>query len=287
MIRMISEDGSLFMMAADTTEIVKRAQEIHNTTNVCTAALGRLLTGAAFMGQLLKGKDSTVTLVASGKGPCGNVTAVADSLGNVRGYIAQPRVELPLNSKGKLDVGRAVGTDGFLYVVKNLGMGEPYSGQVPLVSGEIAEDITSYFASSEQTPTVCALGVLTSPSEQVLVSGGFLIQLLPTADDETISAVERCISNIRPVTTMLSEGLSLEEICQSVLSELSLQSLGEYEIDYRCNCSRERVEKALLASGREALAEMAEDEKTVASCDYCGTSYVFTQEEIKRLAAIN
>ena len=283
LIRTISADGSLFMMAADTTAIVSEAQKIHHTTKVCTAALGRLLTGATFMGHLLKGRDASVTLRINGGGPAGSVIAVGDSDGCVRGYVQNGDADLPLNSKGKLDVGGVIGTDGFLTVMKDLGVGEPYIGQVPIVSGEIAEDITSYFATSEQTPTVCALGVLVNRDKSVAVAGGYLIQLLPTADDSVIDMVERCISKAEPVTTMLANGLTPEQICRTVLSEAELEVLGEYDTAYRCNCSRERVEKALIASGRESLEEMANDEITEVSCHFCPTKYTFTPDEIRKL----
>jgi molecular chaperone Hsp33 len=284
LIRTISSDGSLFMMAADTTNIVSEAQKIHHTTKVCTAALGRLLTVATFMGHMLKGEDASVTLRINGGGPAGSVIAVGDSSGNVRGYIQNGDTDMPLNEKGKLDVGGAIGKDGFLTVIKDLGVGEPYVGQVPIVSGEIAEDITSYYATSEQTPTVCALGVLVNRDKSVACAGGFLIQLLPTADEEMISAVERSIEKIEPITTMLAKNMSLEEICRTVLSEIEIEVIGEYDIEYRCNCNRERVEKALLTSGREALLEMAEDPVTEVSCHFCNKKYKFSPEEVRKLA---
>lgn len=283
LIRTISEDGSLFMMATDSTAIVSSAQKIHHTTKVCTAALGRLLTGASFMGHLLKGRDASVTLRINGGGPAGSVIAVADPDGCVRGYVQNGDADLPLNKKGKLDVGGAVGTDGFLTVMRDLGVGEPYVGQVPIVSGEIAEDITSYYAVSEQTPTVCALGVLVNPDKSVAVAGGYLIQLLPTADDSVIDAVERCINAAEPVTTMLAKGMTPEDICRAVLPEIKLDVLGEYDTSYRCNCNRERVEKALIASGRESLEEMANDPVTEVSCHFCPAKYRFTPDEIRKL----
>ena len=216
LVRMISSDGTLTVMAADTTDIVERAQAIHSTTNVTTAALGRLLTAASFMGAVLKGENDSVTLRLNGDGPAGSVIAASDSSANVRGYISDASVTLPLNDKGKLDVSGAVGTNGTLTVMKDLGLKEPYIGQVPIVSGEIAEDITNYYAVSEQTPTVCALGVLVSKeNSDVLTAGGFIIQLLPTAEDDTIDRVEKCLEKIEPVTTMLLKGLTPEEICRT------------------------------------------------------------------------
>lgn len=283
-VRCISQFGDLTIMAVNSTDMVERAHEIHDTSKVASAALGRLLTAASMMGAVLKGKDSSVTLRMNGGGPVGSVIAVSDSEGNVRGYIGDASVELPLNAKGKLDVAGAIGTDGFVTVIKDLGMKEPYIGQTPILTGEVAEDITSYFASSEQTPTVCALGVLVnSDTKEIITAGGFIIQLLPTAMEDTIEKVERCIKDIKPVTTMLTEGLSPEEICKKVLPEFQLDVLDEAEVAYKCTCTKERVEKALISTGVEALEEMAEDEKTELSCNFCDKKYVFTSEEIKKI----
>lgn len=283
-VRCISQMGDLTVMAVDTTDIVQRAHEIHSTSKVASAALGRLLTAASMMGDVLKGEDSSVTLRINGGGPVGSVIAVSDSMGNVRGYIGDANVELPLNSKGKLDVAGAVGTDGFVTVIKDLGMKEPYIGQTPIVTGEIAEDMTSYFASSEQTPTVCALGVLVnSETKDIIKAGGFIIQLLPTAMEDTIEKVERCIKDVPPVTTMLTDGLSVEEICRKVLPEFQLDVLDSQEVEYKCTCTKDRVEKALISTGVEALEEMAEDEETEISCNFCDKKFIFTSDEIKAI----
>ena len=271
------------MMAADTSDIVAKAQYIHNTSAVCSAALGRLLTGASFMGQTLKADNASVTLRINGGGAAGSVIAVSDSKGNVRGYIANPDIVLPLNNKGKLDVGKAVGTDGFLSVMRDTPGAEPYVGQVPIVSGEIAEDITSYYAVSEQTPTVCALGVLVNPDRSIALAGGYLIQLLPFTDDETINTVESCIEKAKSVTSMLREGMTPLDICRRVLPDSDMQLLDETEIDYVCPCSKDRVKQALISSGKQGLAEMAEDEITRAVCHFCNTEYTFTSAEIKKL----
>jgi len=283
-VRCITDDGCVFVLAADTTDISETSRQIHNTSKVCTAALGRALTGASFMGILLKGQDSSVTLRFNGGGPAGSVIAVADSDGNVRGYVMNPDVNLPLNEKGKLDVGGAVGTDGFLTVIKDIGMKEPFVGQIPLVSGEIAEDLTSYYAISEQVPSVCALGVLVNPDLTVAVSGGFLIQLLPTADDTIIDKVERGLQGLPSVTSMLAEGLTPEEICKKVLPEFNVEVLDTAECEYKCNCSRERVEQALISVGREELLDMANDEVTEVKCHFCPEVYKFTADDIKELA---
>lgn len=284
LVRMISIDGTLTVMAADTTDIVSEMQKIHNTSKVCSAALGRTLTAASLMGSALKGRDDTVTVRFNGNGKAGSVIAVSDSQGNVRGCIGEPRVDLPLNSKGKLDVASAIGTDGFLTVIKDLGLKEPYIGQVQIVTGEVAEDITSYFAISEQIPTVCGLGVLVNPeTEEILCSGGFIIQLLPTATEDTIAKVEKCIEKIEPVTTMLAKGMTPEEICRTVLDSFELDMLDTANPVYRCNCSRQRVEAALISTGEQALREMAEDEQTEVTCHFCNKKYVFTPEEIMKL----
>ena len=283
LIRCISDDGTLTIMAADTTDAVNRAQEIHKTSAVNSAALGRLLTAACLMGSALKGADDSVTLRINGNGPAGTILAVSDSRGNVRGYVTNPVVELPLNGKGKLDVAGSVGRDGFLTVIKDLGLKEPYVGQVPIVSGEIAEDITSYFATSEQIPTVCALGVLVNPDLTIRRAGGFIIQLLPTADETVIDKVEKCISGIEPMTAMLDNGLDPETICRTVLPEFKLDVLDSAEPEYRCDCSRERVSRALISMGRDELEKLKEDEKTEVCCQFCDKKYEFSPTDINRL----
>lgn len=284
LVRMISDDGQLIMMAVDSTNIVTEMHSIHGTSKVCSAALGRLLTAASLMGSSLKGKDDSLTVKINGNGPCGTVLAVSDSSGNVRGYIGDANIKLPLNDKGKLDVRGAVGTDGMLTVIKDLGLKEPYIGQVPIVSGEIAEDITSYFAISEQTPTVCALGVLVDPdTENIICSGGFIIQLLPTALDDTIDKIEKDLESIKPVTTYLFEGKTPEEICREVLPSFTLEKLDDAQVDYRCTCSKDRVTKALIATGKDGLSEMAQDETTEVVCNFCNKKYRFSREEILSL----
>ncbi len=284
LVRMISEDGTLYVLAVNSTEMVQEMQNIHNTSKVCSAALGRLITGASMMGVLLKGDKDTLTLKISGGGPASPVVAVANSKGQVKGYVGDSRVNLPLNNKGKLDVSGAVGKDGFLTVIKDLGLKEPYCAQTPIISGEIAEDITAYYATSEQTPTVCALGVLVDPqTENVLLAGGFLIQLLPTAGEDTISLVEKSLDGIKPVTTMLAEGLTPEEICKTVLSEFPMQLLDTQNVEYKCDCSTERVTRALIGAGEEGLREMAEDEQTEVCCHFCNKKYVFSREKILKL----
>lgn len=283
LIRCISKMGDLTVMAADTTDIVNRAADIHKTSAVTSAALGRLLTAASLMGSALKGKDDSITVKLNGNGPAGTVLAVSDSSGNVRGYVQNPVVELPLNKIGKLDVSGAVGTDGFVTVVKDLGLKDPYVGQTPIVSGEIAEDITAYFAQSEQIPTVCALGVLVNPDLTIKAAGGFIIQLLPTATNETIDLVEKGLEGIEPISAMIDKSMTPEEICRHVLRYFELDVLDESNPVYKCYCSRERTEKALISVGKQGLSEMAEDETTEVCCQFCDKKYRFSREEIKAL----
>ena len=285
LIRCITSDGCVTAMAVDSTDIVNKAVELHQTSAVVSAALGRLLTAASMMGNMLKGERDSITLRIDGDGPIGAVVAVADSNGNVKGYAVNNVVEIPLNAKGKLDVGGAVG-QGNLYVLKDLGMKEPYNGVIPLVSGEIAEDITAYYAESEQIPTVCALGVLVNPDLSIKAAGGYIIQLLPTADDTVISKVENSIAGVKPVTTLMSEGMSIEDIVRDALSEFDVEVLDETEAEYRCDCSRERTERVLKAIGKEELEKLADEQKiTEVSCHFCGKKYKFTADEVRKLAS--
>ncbi len=283
LVRSISHDGTVIMMASDTTDIVSVAQKLHGTSKVTSAALGRLMTGASFMGQMMKEEKGSITLRINGGGPCGSVIAVADSLGNVKGYVMDPTVELPLKENGKLDVSGAVGTDGYLTVMKDFGVGDPYTGQVHIATGEIAEDITAYYAISEQTPTVCALGVLVNPDKSIACAGGFLIQLLPAADDDTITLVEECLKNLKPVTSMLAAGMAPEDICRGVLQPFEMEILDEFDIAFKCDCSRKKVEKALVSAGFEELEDMSKDPVTSVSCQFCTSKYDFTSEDIRRI----
>ena len=280
LVRCISDDGTLLIMACDTTDMVQESFEIHSTSKVCTAALGRLLTASAMMGSMLKGDKDTLTLKINGGGPAGSLIAVADSHCHVKGYVVDGSVELPLNSKGKLDVGGAVGTNGFVTVIKDLGLKEPFVGQVPIVSGEIAEDITAYFATSEQTPSVCGLGVLVAQDKSVIKAGGFLIQLLPTAFDDVIDKVEKDIQNIDSVTKMLVDGMSPEEICKAVLPSFNIEVLDEMHPVYKCDCSLERVQNALISAGKEELLDMAKDDNTEVKCQFCNKAYNFSSKDI-------
>ena len=281
-IRAITSCGSIIACAADTTDIVSRAEQIHKTSAVVTAALGRLLTAASLMGNQMKGEGASLTLRLNGGGPAGSIIAASDSSGNVRGYAMNPVVELPLNQKGKLDVAGAVGTDGTLNVMRDFGQDEPYIGQSQIVSGEIAEDITYYYAQSEQLPTVCALGVLVDTDLSVLASGGFIIQLLPTALDESIEILEKNIQRLPPVTTMLSDGMGILDILKKALDGFDIEVLDEGDIYYKCDCSRERVEGALVSLGRKELESMiAEDGKAEIKCHFCDKAYRFSGDDLK------
>ena len=284
LIRCITSCGEVMATAVDTTDIVNRAEQIHKTSAVVTAALGRLLTAGSMMGNMLKGKDDSITLRVNGDGPTGSLIVVSDFNGDVRGYVQNPVVELPLNAKGKLDVGGAVGKNGLLYVLKDLGLKEPFSGSVPLVSGEIAEDITSYYALSEQIPTVCALGVLVNPDLSVKAAGGYIIQLLPAASDKTIDKLEKSIVEMSSVTSMLSAGMTPEEIVKTALKDFEVEVLYSQDIEYKCNCSKERVSKALISLGKEELSEMAKEKgETEISCHFCDKVYKFSSSELKKL----
>lgn len=274
LIRGISEDGGILFCGLDSTDIVREAERIHKPSAVISAALGRLLTAASMMGVMLKSEQNSVTLRVKGSGPAGLLLAVSDGSGNVRCYAENPTVHLPSRADGKLDVGGAVGRDGTLSVVKDLGMKEPYVGQVPLVSGEIAEDITSYYAISEQTPTVCALGVLIDRDLSILAAGGYLAQLLPGAEEADISRLEKNIGTLLPVTAMLREGGTPQTMMESVLAGLSPQLLLEKDVFYRCACSRERVEKMLLSLRTDDLKDLAADGKPIeVCCQFCDKKY--------------
>ena len=286
MLRAISSDGAVMLCAIDSTDMVARAEALHKSSAVVTAALGRLLTAASMIGCQMKNEKGTVTLKLNGDGPMGVAVALSDANGNVKGYTAQSVIELPLNEKGKLDVAEAVGRNGLLYVMRDFGQGEPYIGQAELVSGEIAEDITSYYANSEQVPTVCALGVLVNPDLSVKKAGGFLLQLLPGATDETIDQIEKNISTMKPVTEMLESGLSIEDISALALHGFDMEILDTFDAAYRCDCSRDRIEKALSSLQDEELVSLA-DEKgyTQIECHFCNKKYRYNRRELEEFCA--
>ena len=284
LIRCITSEGAVMVSAVDSTDIVAKAEQIHKTSAVMTAALGRMLTAASMMGNMLKGEKSSISLKIDGNGPAGAITVAADSTGNVRGYAQNPVVEIPLKSNGKLDVSGAVGTDGNLYIVKDLGMKEPYNGFVPIVSGEIAEDITSYYATSEQIPTVCALGVLVNPDLTVKKAGGYILQLLPFTEDEIITKIEQNLARVKPVTQLLDEGKDIEEIVRDVLEGFEVEVIYEQEVEYKCKCAKEKVEATLQGLGAKELTEMLSDMPSVdVKCHFCNTTYSFSKTDIENI----
>lgn len=284
LVRVIAKDAPIKATALSATDLVERARAIHDTWPVATAALGRLLMGASMMGNMLKNEDGSVTLRIRGGGPLGSVTAVSDSQGNVRGYVANPAVDVPRKAHAKLDVGAAVGCDGELTVIKDIGMREPYVGSVQLVGGEIAEDIAAYFAESEQIPTACALGVLVAPDQTVQAAGGYLIQLLPGATDEVISAVERGIAKVGAVSAKLDQGISPLDLLHEVLGEFELEALETTPVEYRCQCSRERVSRALISMGKNELESLIQDQGSAElTCQFCDKVYHFSEDELKQL----
>lgn len=283
-VRAMTKDGWVKAVAVSSREIVERARQIHKTLPTATAALGRLLSVASMMGNMQKVDDGSLTLQIKGGGPLGMLLAVSDAEGNVRGYVENPQISLLEKYRGKLDVGTAVGTDGMLTVVRDLRMKEPYVGSVELVSGEIAEDITQYFVQSEQIPTACALGVLVDVDQSVRASGGYLLQLLPGAPDETIDRLEAGIRDAGNVTAMLDAGLTPEEILKKVMTSFELEILETTPVVYRCTCSRERVEKTLLTLGVEELEEIVRTKETLhIDCQFCDKIYDFTPEDVQKI----
>lgn len=273
--------------AVDATYLAAAAQQIHGTSPVATAALGRLLAGAALMGSMLKKDGASVTLKVNGGGPLGTVTAIADARGNCRGTVEHPEISLPLRADGKLDVGGAVGRNGLLGVIRDFGEGQPYTGQVELRSGEIAEDLSYYYAVSEQIPTVCALGVLVDKTDaRRLLAGGHLVQVLPGASEEAVARLEENAAKLPPVTTMLARGMTIEEMCRTALSGFEMEILDEMPVHYACPCSRERVQRAFLTLPKEDLLTLADEETGLAEarCQYCGKVYTFTRAELEELA---
>lgn len=284
LVRMITKDGYVKGMAITGRKLTERARQIHKTLPVATAALGRTLMAASLMGSMLKEREGSVTLRIKGGGPLGVITAVADSEGNPRGYVQNSHVELPLKAPGKLDVGTAVGRDGFLTVIKDMGLREPYVGSVALVSGEIAEDITAYFAQSEQIPTACALGVLVDRDQSVACAGGYLVQLLPGAPAEIVDRLETAVAALGPVTTALSDGLDAAGLLQKVLAGGEPELLERTAITYRCQCSRERVTRALISMGKKEMGDLIREQGGAElTCQFCDRVYHFTKEELERL----
>ena len=284
LVRGMSMDGFVKVVAIRSTEIVRRGAEIHKTAPNATAAFGRALTAASMMGNMQKVENGSMTLQIKGDGPIGTIVCVSDPVGNVRGYVYEPNVPFVEKYPGKLDVGATVGNDGMLTVIRDLQMKEPYVGSIPLVSGEIGDDVTAYFVRSEQIPTACALGVLVDRDCSVRVAGGYLLQLLPGAPDETIDVVEAGIKRAGAVTAMLDKGMTPEDILGQVCGDLGVVFMETTPVEYKCYCSRERVTAALISLGKKELEEIAEEGKPFpVECQFCDEQYVFTPEDIREL----
>ena len=282
-VRATAANNQIRAFAATTKELVETARAAHNTSPVATAALGRLLTGGAMMGVMMKGEKDMLTIMMKGDGPINGVTVTADSKGNVKGYVGNPNVIIPANYAGKLDVGAAIGY-GTLTVIKDMGLKEPYSSQVPLGTSEVAEDLTYYFATSEQVPSAVGLGVLMSKENTVKQAGGFIVQLMPFADEEVISKLEERVNNITSVTDMLEKGMSPEDILQEVMGDMDVEITDKIDTGFKCNCSKERIARALSGLSKKELDEIINDGKEIeVKCDFCNTTYKFSIEELQTL----
>lgn len=281
LIRALAFNGKVRAFAVNTTDTISEAQRRHGTWPTASAALGRSMTAGVMMGAMLKGEDK-LTVKVEGKGPIGAIIVDSNSKGEVRGYVSNPQTHFDLNEHGKLDVRRAVGTDGMITIVKDLGMRDFFTGQVPIVSGEIAEDFTYYFASSEQVPTSVGLGVLVNPDNTILASGGFIIQLMPGVEDETITIIEEKLSQMEPVSKLIAKGLSPEELLQEILGKENVHILDKMPVSFECNCSKYRFGTAILSLGESEIREMIEDEgKAEAQCHFCMETYHYSQNDLE------
>lgn len=280
-VRATAANHQLRLFAVTSRNLVEKARQIHGTSPVATAALGRLLTAGSMMGSMMKGDKDVLTLQIQCGGPIGGLTVTADASANVKGYVKEPMVVLPPNAQGKLDVSGALGP-GFLNVIRDIGMKEPYNGQTHLVSGEIAEDLTYYFATSEQVPSSVGLGVLMDKDNHVKQAGGFIIQVMPFADEKVIDAVEASLKEVHSVTALLEEGMTPEDMIHHLMGELDVEILDHISTQYACNCSKERVSRAIASVGREEIEGMVRDGETIeVNCDFCGSHYYFTVDELK------
>lgn len=285
-IRATAADNQIRAFAVTSRNMVEEARRRHNTSPVATAALGRLLTAGSMMGSMMKGDKDILTIIVKGHGALGGITVTADSHCRVKGYVDEPMVLLPPNEQGKLDVRGAIGP-GTLKVIRDIGMKEPYVGEIDLISGELAEDITYYYAVSEQVPSSVGLGVLMNKDNTVKQAGGFIIQLMPDTSDEVITSLENRLAGVTSVTGMLEEGMMPEDILENVLGELGVKIMDRVETSFSCNCDRERVEKALISLGKKELEEMIEEGKAITlNCHFCNTDYVFDVNDLKRIASL-
>lgn len=283
-IRCITSDGLVSAVCADTTDIVQKAYDYHKTYPVMTAALGRLLTATSMMGCVLKGENSSVTVKIDCDGEAKGLVAVSDNKGNPKGYVLNPMVDIPEKYQGKLDVGGAIGK-GTLFVSKDIGLKEPYNGAIELVSGEIAEDIAAYYVESEQIPTVCALGVLINPDLSINSAGGFIIQMLPAAGDDTADLIEDGLKDLPSVTSMLSDGKSILDIVKLVLKNFEVEVLEENEIHYKCDCSKERTDRVLKSIGKEELLKLADEQETTeVDCHFCDKKYIYSSDDLRKFS---
>ncbi len=285
-IRGLGGNKTIRIFVAITTDMVEKARKIHNTSPVATAALGRAITGASIMGSMLKGEKNKLTLQIKGSNEIKSIVAVSDHTGNTKGYISHPNVELSINDKGKLDVGGAIGNKGKLIIIKDLGLKEPYIGQSNLITGEVAEDIAAYYMYSEQQPSVVSLGVLIDVDGSVKASGGFIIQPLPDVEEETLVMLEEAVKNAPSISSMVDSGMSGHEIMVEVLKNFDMEIIGKQEMDFKCDCDEEKIEKALISIGEEELTTIInEDEKAEIVCHFCKTKYNFNKKELKKLLA--
>lgn len=284
LVKALGYNGQVRAYAVSTTETVGEAQRRHYTWPTASAALGRSMTAGLMMGAMLKGEDK-ITIKVEGGGPLGAILVDSNAKGEVRGYVTNPQTHFDLNEQGKLDVRRAVGTEGTLSVVKDIGLRENFSGQVPIVSGELGEDFTYYFATSEQVPSSVGVGVLVNPDNSILAAGGFIIQLLPGTDDETISQIEERLSKISPISKMIQDGLTPEEILEEVLGEGNVKILETMPVEFKCQCSRERIGNALISLGKEEIRDIIDTEgQAEAQCHFCNENYQFSSDELEELA---
>ena len=284
--KFLAYNGKINITCISTTELVEEARKIHDLSPVATAALGRCLTMGALMASGFKGEEDTVTLQIKGNGPIGNITVTADSMGRTRGYVANPQVDVPLREDGKLNVGKAVGNEGFLYVIKDIGLKEPYIGMAKLVSGEIAEDFSSYYYTSEQKNTAVALGVLVN-KDGVKSAGGFIVSCMPDATEDELFILENRIKEAKPISQMLDENMSLLDIAKDITGDINIKVLEQEEKEpkYECNCSREKMEKALISIGKEELNKIIEEDKQAEIvCHFCNQKYQFLEEELKQMS---